>query len=121
MLHIWVVRGLIAAAAVALLWLCVSRVLAWHDSHVELPIVKESLAKELACELGTECDKKAVARAAEAEEHAAAQASVSMASVLVREEAALRELAAWRTRMQKARSSDPSCAEWAEQQVRCPL
>lgn len=110
----------ISLLAVAL-WYAYHTLSVWHADHVKLPEVEKALAAERACEKDTECDKKATARETKAAEETAMRVTQSLNVALASEETAKREAAAWRDRFQSAKATDPGCAQWAAETVRCPL
>jgi len=87
----------------------------------ELETVHATLAAELACEAGSECERRTIAAAREAEEKAAQAASDALAGAMAREEAAQREASEWRRKFRAAQQENPECADWSRQPVRCPL
>jgi biopolymer transport protein ExbB/TolQ len=115
----WKLIGL--ALITAALWFAWNRLTSWHAAYEELPEVKKTLESELACEKGSECDKRSEERANKAAADAAQAASTAVAAAMAAEEATRREAAAWRDRFREAKQNSAPCATWAAQPVECPL
>lgn len=140
----WIYAVIALAVLIGAGW-GVWRVMSWREGFAEREaaveaqrLAEKKLEAEIACEVGTECERRilraasdgaaAVAAARKEAETAAeierlrilAEGATAVARAQALEAAARKRANRWETQYQQAISSDGLCRAWSEMEVPCP-